>query len=188
MFINWNYNLPSDGSQNYISLYNNLKIDYRSTDNNGSDSADLQNNITSIQDEHWINIFNIDFRNYDPSSNPNYKNDLCMNFILDISLNSGSSTDSSSILIIENSFNIIYNYGNLNENPIFTINKIYQFRIYLENNSTFDISLIPGILLDHKQNQYNESIFSSEIQNNYLYFPGTSNEYFATLPRGNPNA
>ena len=187
MFINWNYNLPTDGSQNYIGLYNNLKIDYRSTDNNGSESADIQNNITNIQSESWNTLFNIDFRNYDPSSNSNYKNDLCMNFILDISLNSGSITDSSSILITENSFNIIYNYGNLNETPIFTINKIYQFRIYLENNSTFDISLIPGILPDHEPNQYNESIFSSEIQNNYLYFPGTSNEYFATLARGNPN-
>ena len=173
-FINWNYNLKEECNQNYIPDYNNLVIEYRSSD------------IDSISFSDWNNLFL--FQLPDPSINniyePHlYKNDLSMNFILDISKNNTSySEDTSSITIEDFSFNILYKYGTLSS--IIQISKAYQFRIYITNNSPYDISRCPGIMPDYSYNQYNQYIY--ELSWNYLYFPSSSEEYYFTPSRGRP--
>lgn len=191
MFINWNYNTDLIQPINYIGLYNRLKIDYRRTTNTSIRTS----NIINLQVATWENLFDIDFIRFDPSNiSIDYKNDLCMNFIVDISQIPGSSDISSSpsptssiptassSALEDNSFNINYNFGRDNPTSKFKINEIFQFRIYFTNYSTFDISRIPGIKLI---NQFNQSI--TEVSYNYLFFPDSSDVYYETVSRGAPN-
>jgi hypothetical protein len=175
-FINWNYNHEDECKQNYIPDYNNLVIEYRSC-KIGETFDTIWNNLLSVPlpDPSNQNL------EYGTGSN-NYKNDLCMNFILDISKDNDSLTDTGNIIITENSFNIIYKYGKTIS--IIKISHKYQFRLSIQNYSTFDISQIPGIIPNHSLNQYNESI--NAVSWNYLYFPSDVNNFYSTLVRGNP--
>ena len=174
-FINWNYNHQDESKQNYIPDYNNLVIQYRSS------KLDV-----SFSDNSWTNLISInlpDPSNQIPRYDGSYNNDLSMNFILDISKNDSFDLDTSDITITtENSFNILYKYGL--KSKIIKISQKYQFRIYIDNYSNFDISQIPGIIPNYSYNQYNESI--NDVSWNYLYFPSDVNNFYLTLERGNP--
>ena len=146
---------------NYLPIYNNLIIQYKE-----------QNNL------YWSELLKID--NFpDPSNNSSYsdynnKNDISMNFILNLTRDTSQGNNTNSIVISDNSFNINISGGFNN----FQNSKAYQFRIFLNNISDLSNNF------DKKNDQYDYQ----DISNNYLYFPDTSNVYFLTASRGDPKA
>ena len=150
----------SSNNINYVPLYNNLIIEYKEESENS-----------------WSQIVNVN--NFpDPLNNANYinynnKNDLSMNFVLNLTRDTGNANNTTSYNIIDNSF-IINLTGGYN---YFKNSKAYQFRSYLNNISDICNNF------DFKQDNYNN--ISSNI---YLYFPDTSNIYFYTASRGLPKS
>ena len=150
----------SSNNINYVPLYNNLIIEYKEESENS-----------------WSQIVNVN--NFpDPLNNANYsnynnKNDLSMNFVLNLTRDTGNANNTTSYNIIDNSF-IINLTGGYN---YFQNSKAYQFRSYLNNISDICNNF------DFKQDNYNN--ISSNI---YLYFPDTSNIYFYTASRGLPKS
>tara|TARA_B110001450_G_scaffold247768_1_gene263198 strand:- start:1934 stop:5260 length:3327 start_codon:yes stop_codon:yes gene_type:complete len=157
IFLNSNL---SSNNIDYVPLYNNLIIEYKEENENS-----------------WSQLVNVN--NFpDPSNNSNYtnynnKNDLSMNFILNLTRDTANTNNTTSYNIVDNSFTINltggYNY--------FQNSKAYQFRCYLNNISDICNNF------DFKQDAYNN--ISSNI---YLYFPDTSNIYFYTASRGLPKS
>lgn len=145
---------------NYVPLYNNLIIEYKEqNENNWSQIVNVNNFPDSSN--------NINYSNY------NNKNDLSMNFVLNLTRNTGVPENSVNYNIVDNSF-IINLTGGYN---YFQNSKAYQFRCYLNNISDICNNF------DFKQDAYNN--ISSNI---YLYFPDISNLYFYTASRGLPKA
>ena len=144
---------------NYLPIYDNLIIEYKE-----------QNDL------YWSELLKIN--NFpDPSNNSSYnaynnKNDLSMNFILNLNRDTSQGNNTNSIIINDNSFNINISGGFNN----FQNSKAYQFRIFLKNSSDLSNNF------DKKNDQYDYQ----DISNNYLYFPDTSNVYFLTASRGDP--
>ena len=145
---------------NYVPIYNNLIVEFK------------EQNETS-----WTELVNIN--NFpDPSNNSGYsnyndKNDVNMLFIFNLTRNTSQANNSSSISIIDNCFNIIFS-GGYNS---FQNSKAYQFRIYLQNNSTTNNTF------DYKTDAY-----GYDSSNIYLYFPDVSSDYYYTASRGLPKA
>ena len=145
---------------NYVPIYNNLIVEFK------------EQNETS-----WTELVNIN--NFpDPSNNSGYsnynnKNDVNMSFIFNLTRNTSQANNSSSISIIDNCFNIIFS-GGYNS---FQNSKAYQFRIFLQNNSTINNTF------DYKPDAYGYN--SSNI---YLYYPDISSDYYYTASRGLPKA
>ena len=144
----------------YVPLYNNLIIEYKEQNENS-----------------WTQIVNVN--NFpDPSNNTNYsnynnKNDLSMNFVLNLTRNTGVAENNINYNIIDNSFTINLTGGY----NFFQNSKAYQFRCYLNNISDLCNNF------DFKQDAYNN--ISSNI---HLYFPDISNLYFYTASRGLPKS
>ena len=97
-----------------------------------------------------------------------------MNFILNLTRETSQENNTNSVQITDNSF-IINILGGFNH---FQNSKAYQFRIFLNNISDLSNNF------DKKNDQYEYQ----NILNNYLYFPDTSNVFFYTASRGDPNA
>ena len=156
IFLNSTLN---DTNINYLPLYNNLIVEYKEQNNN-----------------NWAQLVNIS--NFpDPSNNSGYsnyngKNDLSMNFILDLTRNTANANDNYNTTITDVSFEITYSAGFTN----FQNSKAYQFRAYLTNSSDLSNNF------DKKNDQYQYS----DLSINYLYFPDNSVSYFYTASRGNP--
>ena len=150
----------SSNNINYVPLYNNLIIEYKEeTENSWSQIV----NVNNFPDPYN----NVYYSNY------NNKNDLSMNFILNLTRDTGNANNTTTYDIIDNSF-IINLMGGYN---YFQNTKAYQFRCYLNNISDICNNF------DFKQDNYNN--ISSNI---YLYFPDISNLYFYTASRGLPKS
>ena len=148
----------SSNNINYVPLYNNLIIEYKEeTENSWSQIVNVNNFPDPLNNAYY--------------SNYNNKNDLSMNFVLNLTRDTGNANNTTTYNITDNSF-IINLTGGYN---YFQNSKAYQFRCYLNNISDICNNF------DFKQDAYNN--ISSNI---YLYFPDTSNIYFYTASRGLP--